>query len=852
MPSTGGVIGGNGLYRALSIISCLALVAVVACHDAHDPTDLRSSLDKAPEAEVVTDAGRVRLDLVTPGIVRVRISPDDAFEPDDSWAVVARERPPVPHALKDLGNRVRVETDLLAVEVVRSPHQVILYDAAGNAVSLDLPGGLSWEGEGFSLERVMPPGEHYYGFGEKAWGLDRRGARMTMWNTDTPGYQWGTDPIYQSIPLFLALRHEGGPGGPAGDRDDGDGRFTCHGLFLDNTFRTFFDMGHSRPDSYLFGAEGGELDYYLIGGPGPVDVLEGFAELTGTMPLPPLWALGFHQCRYSYYPEREVRRIASTMRAKRIPCDAIWLDIHYMDGYRIFTWDPDRFPDLPGLVADLRRSGFRTVTMIDPGVKVEPGYWVDDAGRSGGHFCARPDGTLYVGRVWPGPCHFPDFTSAWTRAWWGSLYHELVSLGIAGFWNDMNEPSVMDSPTKTMDPDVFHCDRGRWTDHRRSHNVYGMLMARASFEGLRALRPEARPFVLTRAAFAGTQRYAATWTGDNTASWDHLRLSFPMCLGLGLSGQPFSGPDVGGFILNPSAELFARWIQAGVFYPFYRVHTTTLSLHQEPWSYGPRVERIARDSIELRYRLLPYLYTEFRRASLTGVPAMRPLFVDYPGDPETYREETEFLFGSDLLVAPVVHPRCEVREVYLPAGTWYELCSGRSFLGPGTITVEAPLEVLPLLARGGSVIPMRDAIQYVGERPIDPLILEVFPSSGGHARGRLYEDAGDGYGYRDGDYRVTAFELAPSAQGLLFTQAPIEGIFQPPDRSLLMKLHGRDSAPSGVSVGPAALPERSSVRALLAAGRGWIHEPGSATLWIRLDREESRGEVELRITSQEI
>src|SRR3989442_1545840 len=522
---------------------------------------------------------------------------------------------------------------------------------------------MAWEGGEVRVWKSMPADEYYYGLGDKAGPMNRRNQAFTMWNTDAFGWQEATDPLYKSIPFFLALR-----GGVA------------HGVFFDNTYRSSFDFGKESEAFYSFGAEGGELNYYFFYGPRPKQVLEEFTALTGRAPLPPLWALGYQQCRYSYYPESRVREVARTFREKRIPADVIYLDIDYQDGNRPFTIDRKVFPNFEGMIRDLGAQGFKVVAITDLHIKKEPGYAPYDSGIAGDHFVKNPDGSLYVGVVWPGESVFPEFTRKQSREWWGALYKDFASMGIGGFWNDMYEPAIFQRADKTMPLDTRHRLHGGITlDHRAIHNVYGMQNVRATYEGLLQLRPNERPFVLTRAAYAGTQRYAASWTGDNTSSWNHLRLSVPNLLSLGISGYAFVGDDIGGYDRSPPADLLTRWIELGAFNPIYRNHTAKGTADQEPWVHGPEHEAIRRRYIELRYQLMPYIYGSMEETTRTGIPLMRPIFVEYPEAKEFYGEEREFLFGRDLLVAPQVVEMLDAYEVKLPPGHWYRSLAGTKF-----------------------------------------------------------------------------------------------------------------------------------------------------------------------------
>ncbi|MBV8855432.1 MAG: glycoside hydrolase family 31 protein [Acidobacteria bacterium] len=706
--------------------------------------------------------------------VRVRLAPSGTFERDLSYAVESKDRKTVAAKVTESADEIRISSlDGTTVVVRRRPFLVSVFDQQGlPVVEADPAKATSFDPDTGAVETSVKrvEWETYYGLGEKAGAtVSRDTQQFVMWNTDTYGYPRGLDPIYQSIGFYVALRQARPAPIRNGTADISGGieppfprmRGVAYGLFLDNTSRTYFDMGKTDPARVTFGAASGELNYYVFTGGeerSPKNVLRDYTELTGRAPLPPVWALGNQQSRWSYFPEARVREVARGFRESKIPADVLYLDIDYMDGYRVFTWNRERFPDPPKLISDLRAEGFRTVVIIDPGIKVDPNYFAYKDGQAGGHFVRNADGSELHATVWPGVCAFPDFTDPKAREWFGSLYKQNLDEGVAGFWNDMNEPGVFLSdqtpkpdifhhPMKTFPVDAKHAGDGLPAAHARYHNVYGMQMARSTFEGLKKLRPDARPFVLTRAGYAGVQRYSAVWTGDNVASWDHLRLSIPMLLNMGVSGVPFVGSDVGGFSGNPTPELYTRWLQAAALTPFLRSHSEAGSNPHEPYSFGEEFTKINRASVELRYRLLPYLYTLFEEHTRTGAPVMRPLWFEYPDDARTYTIEDEYLVGRDLLVAPVVRESATKRGVYFPAGdNWVDWWTGKVYEGGKDAEVEAPLDRLPLFARVGAVIPMQPVVQHTGEMKGAPLSLLVV--NGADGASSFYEDAGDGYGER--------------------------------------------------------------------------------------------------------
>jgi len=772
---------------------------------------------------------------LSPEVVRVRVTRGGEGR-DHSYAVVSRD-------FGDPGARFVIEparsiitTSALRVTIQHAPFRVAFTTRGGQSLDEDdARRGIAFDGSANRVWKRLRNDEYIYGFGEKIGPLNKRGWKLggynfTMWNSDTFGYDSSTDPLYVSVPFYMVLRSG-----------------VAHGIFFDNTFRSNFDVGHQTEGLLSFGAEGGALDYYFIYGPEPKKVIERYTALTGRMPLPPLWSLGYHQCRYSYYPESKVRFIADNFRERGIPADVIWLDIHYQDAYKPFTWDRKRFPDPARMIGDLRKQGFRTVTIVDPHPARERGYVPYETGLAGDHFVKNPDGSIYEAPVWPSkaedgdapdwskppgtPSVFPDFSKASTRAWWGGLYAGFLNDGVAGIWNDMNEPAIFDTPTGTMPLEVRHDNEGSPTDHREIHNVYGMLMTKSTYEGLRKLRPNERPFILSRASFAGGQRYTALWPGDNVSDWTALRATIPTLLGMGLSGFPFVGSDIGGFAETPTAELYTRWLQAGVFYPFMRTHTTFGTPDQEPWSYGTEHEAINRRAIELRYQLLPQLYNVMRESAESGLPAMRPMMLEYPDDGTTWGMEDQFLFGSDLLIAPVLREGVRQRGVYLPRGEWYNFWSGERHSGGKWISVPVTLASLPIFVRGGAFIFEQPVVQHTGEMPGKALEVVLFPS--GSSEGWLYEDDGNGFEYRRGVFARRRFAARGDASSRSIEIGAPEGSYRPKPRPIHLIIRSQtDAANVSVRSGNTAavsLP-RLNLSEWVQAERGWSVRDGSLVI----------------------
>ncbi len=673
--------------------------------------------------------GTVQITALAEDCFRVRAKPDAGrFDPPLSYAVAKSDwnTPPI-HVADDAGS-IGITAGATTCIIDKADSR-IRFQTGGRTYCVGA--GMVWEDGALHVHKRLAPDEAIYGLGQRAFGLNLRGRCYKLWNSDPITYDRGDDPTYYSIPFYVAADPEG----------------RAYGLFFDNAYRGEIDVGAADPDRLTFRFEGGELRYYVFTGPTIAGVLARYTELTGRLAMPPLWALGYHQSRWGYYPEARVREIAAEFRKRRIPCDVIHLDIDYMDGYRCFTWHPERFPDPAGLARDLRADGFRLITIIDAGIKVDEEYAVDQTGLAKDVYVKTPEGEPFVGPVWPGPCHFPDFTNPNARDWWADQCEAFASVGIEGIWNDMNEPAVFGAeapPALTLPDDLLH---NQDIPHVAVHNLYGTLMARASREGMERLRPGKRQVILTRAAFAGAQRETGAWTGDNKSTWDHIRLSISMCLNLGLSGMAFTGPDVGGFANaggfqsgegTPTAEMVTRWIQVGACLPFFRMHSAAGTPDQEPWSYGPEHEAINRRYIELRYALLPHIYTAAAECARGGVPIVRPMVMEDPNYPDM---DDQFFLGDHLLAAPVMDEGARSRRVTLPPGIWYDFWTGAPLQGGQTVTVEAPLDVLPLFVRAGAVIPMWPPAQHTGAYPAQTLRLRIFAGS---AQTSLYEDSGDG------------------------------------------------------------------------------------------------------------
>ncbi|MEM7659386.1 MAG: glycoside hydrolase family 31 protein [Bacteroidota bacterium] len=717
-------------------------------------------------------------------MIRFRFSPDGFFEDDFSYATILEadsEEEAVSFEFLELADEFRLSTAELLIHISKTLH-IKIFDQQGQLINED-ERGFHWEpfqergGNIVYCNKKIQKQESFFGLGDKSSRLNLRGMRYETWGSDAHGFEQTRDPLYKNIPFFLGL-HSG----------------IGYGIFFDNSFRTRFDFGHDRGDVCTFWSIGGDMNYYFFYGPELTKVVESYAKLTGVPELPPKWSLGYHQSKWSYFPEKEVKAIAQEMREHQIPCDAIHLDIDYMNGYRCFTWDESRFSDPKRFVSEMEIDGFKTVTILDPGIKIDREYEVYQTGIEGGHFCRRADGPLLRGEVWPGVCHFPDFTNPAAREWWADLIAEFSQSGVHGIWNDMNEPALLD--IGTFPDDTRHAYDGHLCSHRKAHNVYGMQMARASYHGMKKGMFPRRPFALTRSGYAGLQRYAAVWTGDNLSSWEHLWIASIQVQRLSISGVSFAGSDVGGFIGDSNGELLARWMQLSVLHPFFRNHASGEFISQEPWAFGEPYTSAIRKAIQLRYQLLPYLYTVFWRHTQSGTPMIRPLcFLDQE-NPETYYRMEEFSLGNDLLACPISAPMAEGRLIYLPKGDWYNYWTDELVAGRQECWVDAPLDRFPLFVRAGAVLPHYPAMQFTNQEVIESLDLHVYYVVGTQSS-ELYEDTGDFYDYQQGNFHIRVFILRGEDKQLNLRQLN-QGRYNSSYKTFQFHLHGLPSRPASI------------------------------------------------------
>lgn len=771
---------------------------------------------------------QLRIDVVQDDVVRFKISRGRVFDESPSFAVcVDPLAPNVEFTIERSAAAVTLRTSALVVSLGLDPFRLDVHRPDGSPVveTAQDEDGQYWTyatlNDAFTIRRRCRQEDAIYGLGEKSGHHNRRGRDFTLWNTDvlnpTSAREFTAgkaaddpranrmsvefDPFYVSIPFFY---HQVYPHG------------TMAASFIDNGYRGAYEFSHS--EEYRIGFSGGQYTEYIFAGPSMPRILERYTWLTGRMALPPLWALGYHQSRWFNYTQAAIERLAEQHRTLGIPCDALWLDIEYMDGYRVFTWNAE-FPDVAGMLTSLADKGFRVITIIDPGVKYEPGYWVFDQALERDVLCKTEGGDIYIGQVWPGKTAFPDFVTEEARTWWGELNANHVKSGLAGIWNDMNEPATGD-----ISPYAMRFGNGRYS-HERYHNQYALLMAMGTTAGLKRAQPDRRTFVLSRAGFAGIQRYAANWMGDNLSRWDHLWLSVPMAMGFGISGQPFVGADIGGFEGSSNAELFLRWMQYGTLTPFCRNHSSIGNVDQYAWAWGDVVQDIVRAALRLRYRLLPYIYAAFVHASESGAPVQRPIVFDDQYDPTARDIDDEYLFGPDLLVAPVFNAGTTSRQVYLPAGDWYDWHSGALVGGKTWLIAPTPMDRIPIYARGGAVIPMWPAAppSTAGYHP-SAIELHLFiPAADGAHQSLLLEDDGLTFAALTGARYRTVFEVTRRAKRVtLRAQVDGDGYPEFSREAFHLTIHG--AAPGTLLVDGVELRPMGPHFVLANAGRGFAAE----------------------------
>lgn len=704
-------------------------------------------------------------------IIRVRVSKEKTFR-NFSYALADNNIPSFNNAsITEKDNSINISTNTISAEIkISGSFNIIFRNKKNESINEDVQGensGITFNGDKLNIYKKLQDGERFVGLGEALGNLDRRGTGVTLNNTDNYKYGDPRVPMYSSIPFYIGIHHN-----------------IVYGLFFNNSFKSFFNFGLSTPFTSV-NFDGGEADYFFIYDTSVAKIIEHYTSLTGRIQLPPMWSLGYQQSRCTYYPQDQVMWIAETCRRKKIPLDCIVLDADYQLGYEPFRTNTQRFPDMPGLAADLAKMNIELTASVYPGVNIDSTYHSYNDGLKEDVFIKTADGNVFKTEIAPLQVHLPDYTNPKTREWWIGKMKWMQDNGIHGYWNDMNEPAVGGS--YLPDNLVFDFD-GRKATTAEAKNLFGFQMARSSYEAALRNNSSQRPFVLTRSGFAGVQRYSAVWSGDNMATDEGLLTSVLLNNQLGLSGVPFVGYDIGGYIGDGSKSLYTRWVEVGIFSPFCRNHREFFGAANEPWAYGEEAEAISKTFISFRYRLLPYLYSGFYEAAQTGLPIQRSLCIDYPFDDKVYDKlyQYQFLFGNDMLVVPLTSNE-KSKKIYLPGGNWYNLYSDEKISGAKEFVQDIPNYQLPVFIKASAIMPTQSLTQSTKEIPSDTLYLHIY---NGNQKNNFmyYEDAGNGFGYKGNEYCKRIIEFDPLNKKIILSKQ--EGIFNSKFKNIQFILHG--------------------------------------------------------------
>ncbi len=742
-------------------------------------------------------------------------------------------------SVNESASNFEVFTGDLRVMVQKKPLKVQIFDKYQRLLLGDFDAeAYVTEGSAVETRKVLRKDEQFFGLGEKAGPLNRRGHSYTMWNSDQPCYSDHTDPLYKSIPFFLSTYN--------------------YGIFFDNTYKTQFDFGEKNDDYFSFSAPDGAFVYYFMYGDDFKEIIGNYVKLTGKPIMPPKWALGWSQSRGMLTNEKLTREIATEYRERNIPCDIIYQDIGWVEGLQNFEWRKDRYEHPKKMLSDLAEKGFKVIVSQDPVISQATEDQWQEANDKG--YLVKDDrtGKAYdMPWPWGGNAGVVDFTNPEVADWWGDLQQKPIDDGIKGFWTDMGEPAWSNQEQK----DRLHMQH-QLGMHAEIHNVYGLTWDKVVTEQFEKHNPNQRIFQMTRAAFSGMQRYTFGWSGDSgngrdvTDGWDNLANQIPVGLSAGMGLIPFWTSDISGYCgditnYDDFAELYIRWLEFGIFNPLSRAH------HEgdnavEPWLFGKEAENIARKSIELKYRLHPYIYTYARRAYDTGMPLMRALVLEYPQDEKAYEADEEFLFGSEILAAPVVKEGARSREVYLPEGKWIDFNQpSEIYEGEQTLTYDAPLDVIPMFVKAGAILPEMPVMPYIGAMKNPPMILEIFPAEGEKSSFEIYEDDGVTNDYKRDKFMKTKVESETNASEVTVNihKPEISG-YQPEKRNFWLELHLKEK-PGKIRVNGEKL--RRSKPSKLKEGwnskfesSGYAFDKEKHLLYIRIpdDRKEQQISIE--------
>jgi alpha-glucosidase (family GH31 glycosyl hydrolase) len=763
---------------------------------------------------VFADTSRIRFVFYQADIVRVDYLPSLSSILDTSYAVARDTTSPVPVAISSTDSTLVFSAGGVTITCTKSPLRVSFGTGSSQVLRQSAADGFAATGIQRSVSFRMNAADHFYGTGERGTALDKRGEAFDSYNDAFYGYGGVLPRMNINIP-FLAST--------AG-----------YALYFDNTYRGHFDLGSTDPASFSYAASGGELSYFFIAAPTVPLQIERYTWLTGRQPLPPRWALGYLQSKFGYQTQAEAAGIVQTMRDRRIPCDGVILDLYWYAQMGDLSWNTASWPDPHGMMLSFQRRGIKTIVITEPYItSLSINY---GEGSAQGFFGKDPFGSTYaLGGWWSCNCGAAllDITNPAARAWWWSKHIQALggdSSGVAGLWTDLGEPE--------RHPDDMRHFLGLTP---KIHNMYNALWAKTVYDGFLSQRPDERVFNLTRSGSAGIQRYGVTtWSGDVASTFAGLAVQLPILLGMGVSGLAYHNSDIGGFCCGTSTpELYVRWMQFGTFCPITRAHGTGRGT--EPWAYGTTAENIARSFIELRYRLLPYIYTMAHENTTSGMPLARPLFFSSPADPSLASESSAYLWGDNFLVSPVTQAGVTVQAVVLPGGsTWRDYWTGRQYQGGQTVPVQVTLETLPLFVRAGSIIPMQFLVQYTDEHPLDTLMLDIYPAAGVAGSYDLYEDDGRSLAYQSGASATTHFaqklETSGGSQTFTLEIGMSVGVYagRPASRTYLAEVHDVAVPPLSVTKGGVGLPSTPSLVSLRQGGDGYFHDPGARVLYVQV------------------
>jgi alpha-glucosidase len=746
------------------------------------------------------DSGAVtRVQLLAADLARVRVNPSGTLTTLASGAIATSGLTAPGTVITDTSTATYLSTAQMLIAIQKQPLQIFMVRSDGSLILADLLNSVGWDTSSGMIfaQKLAPASEHYFGLGMLGGPLDRRGRKFTLANQSVAGYGEFSDPLYASYPFYYGLNNG-----------------LAYGVFLDNPAVPFFNMDSGQFTGVVtFGAVQGELDYYVMAGPTPAQVANTYDKLTGFPPLPPKWTLGYQQSGFGYRTQAQLLTTAQTFRSSLIPCDALYFDLFYENNLHIFSYDPVAFPTPQAMNQTLDASGFKRVAIFDSAVNVaDPLY---SPLVTAGFFLGDGTGKSLQATTFIGPASFLDFSKTQVRNWYEPWLGSFLQSGINAVWNDMDEPWANYIPNA-----VYGFDGNPRTD-LQARNIYALQQASASYEAQQHLNPNLRPWVLTAPGYSGIQRYAAGFSGDTLSTFDSLRVSLELSIHMGLSGQMQFGHDVGGFLGEPTPELYIRWLEFCSYVSFLRTHSVDLTTPREPWSYGEPYTSMAQSIINQRYHLLPYIYTLAESSTRTGSAVVAPLLYYFPTDTQTYTQSQEFMLGPSLLVAPVVTQGATTQSVYLPAGSnWIDYYTDTNYNGGQTVTVNAPLQQIPVFVRAGSIIPGGPQIQFVNDMSAAPeLLLDIYP--GPNSSFTLYEDNGSTMDYQTGAYLRTLVSNSSTPTGTSLQITKQTGSYVAPPRAILTTMHGQAAAPSAVLLNGTALPMAPTESSLTTITQGW-------------------------------